>query len=277
MRVVHHNPSDPYPNPPPTLTNLKLRKKWHAMALETREALWQEVEGLTTESESDDGIVDPHELLRGIKNKKHSLDAGDDARTTKKPARSNTTSASAPPDNDRGTGNYGAQITSSAARRDIDLSAAVHESCYHLVHGVCCFVPRDPAVEVLRRARGNAWKGGGCVQWTGTSMGESGRGGEEKKCCERRYKNFNGLREWNLNGLQPLLLPAQAAAARGPCAAHAPEPGPGGAHAHGPAHSHARALPCAVATLADMSMSEMCPPSATGPHGANTSQSWWWW
>ncbi|KAF8523227.1 hypothetical protein JB92DRAFT_3110203 [Gautieria morchelliformis] len=110
------------------------------MALETREALWQEVEGSTTEPESDDGIVDPHELLRGINNKKHSLDAGDDARAAKKPARSNTTTASAPPENDRGAGNYSAQITrdgpscplnqittNSAARRDIDLSAAVQE------------------------------------------------------------------------------------------------------------------------------------------------------
>ncbi|KAF8496598.1 hypothetical protein JB92DRAFT_3126107 [Gautieria morchelliformis] len=156
MRVVHHDPSDPYPNPPPTLTNSKLRKKWHAMALETREALWQEVEGSTTEPESDDGIVDPHELLRGINNKKHSLDAGDDARAAKKSACSNTTSshyscipmrdlthlglallslaASAPPENDLGAGNYSAQITrdgpsrplnqittNSAARRDIDL------------------------------------------------------------------------------------------------------------------------------------------------------------
>ncbi|KAF8505193.1 hypothetical protein JB92DRAFT_2966083 [Gautieria morchelliformis] len=58
------------------------------MALETREALWHEVECSTTEPESDDRIVDPHELLRGINNKKHSLDAGDDARATKKPARS---------------------------------------------------------------------------------------------------------------------------------------------------------------------------------------------
>ncbi|KAF8508171.1 hypothetical protein JB92DRAFT_2832489 [Gautieria morchelliformis] len=158
MRVVHHDPSDPYPNSPPTLTNSKLRKKWHAMALETQEALWQEVEGSTTEPESDDGIVDPHELLRGINNKKHSLDAGDDARATKKPARSNTTSshyscipitdpthlglallslaASAPPENSRGAGNYSAQITrpshalnqmttNSAARRDIELRGAV--------------------------------------------------------------------------------------------------------------------------------------------------------
>ncbi|KAF8523419.1 hypothetical protein JB92DRAFT_2827353 [Gautieria morchelliformis] len=132
------------------------------MALETREALWQEVEGSTTEPKSDDGIVDPHELLCGINNKKHSLDAGDDARAAKKPARSNITSshyscipirdlthlglallslaASAPPENDRGAGNYSAQITRDgpshplnqittnlAARRDIDLSAAVQE------------------------------------------------------------------------------------------------------------------------------------------------------
>ncbi|KAF8509186.1 hypothetical protein JB92DRAFT_3097787 [Gautieria morchelliformis] len=63
---------------------------------------------------------------------------------------------------------------------------AVAEINYHPAHGVCCFAPRDPAVEALRRASGSAWKGGGCVQWTGMSMGKSGRGEEEKKCCERR-------------------------------------------------------------------------------------------
>ncbi|KAF8520828.1 hypothetical protein JB92DRAFT_3282844 [Gautieria morchelliformis] len=97
----------------------------------------------------------------------------------------------------------------------------LHRLKYHLVHGVCCFTPRDPVVKALRRASGSGWKGGGCVQWMGPSMEESGRGGEENKCCERWYKNFNGLHKWNLSGLQPRLLPAQAAAACGPCAVRA--------------------------------------------------------
>ncbi|KAF8532132.1 hypothetical protein JB92DRAFT_2824641 [Gautieria morchelliformis] len=236
------------------------------MALETQEVLWQEVECSTTEPQSDDGIVDPLELLRGIKNKKHSLDAGDDACTTKKPARSNTTNlthlglallslaASAPSENDRGTGNYGAQITSSAARRDINLSAAVHESCIEsekhddMVLTRAEVPPRarrvllrahDPAVEALRRARGSAWKGGGFVQWMGTSMGRAGGAGRRRNAARGACNHYcfpHKQRQPAAPVLSALSPPA-----------HAPEPRPSGTHAHGPAHSHVRALPCAAA------------------------------
>ncbi|KAF8484331.1 hypothetical protein JB92DRAFT_2836990 [Gautieria morchelliformis] len=171
---------------------------------------------------------------------------------------------------------------------------------YHLMHGVCGFAPRDSVVEALRRVSGSMWKGGGCVQWTGTSMGESGRGGEEKKCCERWYKILMDCTSGNSMACNHNCFPHKQRQPAAPVLstlsprAHAPEPGPGGTHAHG-LHIHAPApfpvpsplLPFPHAPWfvtcghekrkADMSMAMMCPPSATGPHGVKASQSWWWW
>ncbi|KAF8477869.1 hypothetical protein JB92DRAFT_2838095 [Gautieria morchelliformis] len=202
-----------------------------------------------------------------------------------------------------------------------------HGLKYHLAHSVCCFAPRDPAVEALRRASGGTWKGRGCVQWTGTSMGESRRGGEEKKGCERRYKILTDCMSGTGEDAdsidsgaagagpstsearwEPRLLPAQAAAACCPCAVRAvavgtctrtrtrwrtrtrprtctrPRPSLRRRRSgRSPAHRGSwRAVWCVRAAghekrKADMSMTVMCLPSATGPHGANASWSWWWW
>ncbi|KAF8521019.1 hypothetical protein JB92DRAFT_2827985 [Gautieria morchelliformis] len=151
----------------------------------------------------------------------------------------------------------------------------LHGLKYHLAHGVCCFAPRDPAVEALRRASGSVWKGRGCVQWTGTSIGESRRDGGEKKGCKRRYKILTDCVSGTGEDADSI---DSGAAGAGPSMseaggnrdcfrhkqrqhaapvlsvlspwAHEPEPGPGGAHAHGPTPARARALPCAVAALA---------------------------
>ncbi|KAF8524784.1 hypothetical protein JB92DRAFT_2826977 [Gautieria morchelliformis] len=138
----------------------------------------------------------------------------------------------------------------------------LHGLKYHLAHGVCCFAPHGPVVEALRRASGSAWKGRGCVQWTGTSMGESRRGGEEKKGCERRYKILTDCvqqvqdpphqRPGGNRNCFPHKQRQHAAPVLSTLSpwAHAPEPGHGGAHAHSPTHARTRALPCAVAALA---------------------------
>ncbi|KAF8471483.1 hypothetical protein JB92DRAFT_3149933 [Gautieria morchelliformis] len=66
MRVVNHDPSDPYAKPPLSMQNSTLRKRWHKLAAETREAFWKELEdGSTTEPESDEELVDPRSLLHG--------------------------------------------------------------------------------------------------------------------------------------------------------------------------------------------------------------------
>ncbi|KAF8498023.1 hypothetical protein JB92DRAFT_2834326 [Gautieria morchelliformis] len=39
----------------------------------------------------------------------------------------------------------------------------LHGLKYHLVHGMCCFAPRDPGVEGLRRESGSTWKDRGII------------------------------------------------------------------------------------------------------------------
>jgi hypothetical protein len=99
MRVVNHDPSDPYAKPPPSMQNSTLRKRWRKLGAETREAFWKELEdGSTTEPESDEDLVEPRALLHGDKKGKRSLEAddGQNERVSKKIAHSNSTGTGVP-------------------------------------------------------------------------------------------------------------------------------------------------------------------------------------
>jgi hypothetical protein len=81
------------------MQNGSLRKRWHTLAAETREAFWKELEeGSTTEPESDEELVEPRSLLHGEKKGKRSIEAedGQEERVHKKLAHSNSTGTGAP-------------------------------------------------------------------------------------------------------------------------------------------------------------------------------------